>query len=372
MNESEHSILIIVNDIPPYKNEIVNVLAKPNGGKQRFRYRTKYVPTIDDIESLEGHGGSIILRNRNNARFLPIRTFTVHRSRLIGDVAHIQVSLSSIACLDSNIEKRNKQVESIDEMVVSEIGQYENPQNGDLLNLVLYESGDIKRRLSTWCKSSHDDDIVYWGNCIETINVMCGAEGIDFYRIVGLCDSNGNLCGYRGDDSTGYELSPGESYTLEVLQRTYTEKEGDSSLPDRRSLKLSSNSSLLDIKYSSKPLMGKYDLFEYDISIPDDASDGNAKAVLNVVSDDSDDITPPTDINVEVRRSTKSYIIKYLSGLSFCVFLIAFLFSGTVEGAVDNEMVDKSQVEKISIIFMLITSNSVGSIAKDIVNKTRF
>lgn len=366
-------VIIIVNNIPPYNKEVVNILGKPSGSTQRFRYQTKYAPTIENVNSLEDRQGTIVLRDRGNADFIPLRTIKILRSRLIGDVIHITTQLNEIACLNNSADSRSRQLKNFNDCIRSEIGQYENKEDHDLLKLVFLETGEVYNTLNKWCHSSTSDNVDYWGICVETINDRFGTEGIDFYRVVRLHDSSESPISYTSDSNKpqGFTLTPGESYSLEVIQRTYTGKKGDSSLPERRSLQLITNSESLDVQYDTKPILGKYDLITYNITLPSDADRTTSQSLLAVQSPDSDHPTPPMKINFTVDKPTKTYILEYASILFFAAFLIGLIFPAWINSFIPTDAITDDQIEKMAIIGLVVFSSVSGGLVENITDKVR-
>jgi len=374
IKEQDNKLLIIVNNIPPYILEIVNILAAPKLSTCRFRYQIKYAPTISNVNVLAGKFGTIVLRNRGNTQFLPLRKFRCIKSKLVGDVIYLTVELYEISASPAKEEFLTEHRATFDKLVNSAVEPYPNKLNEDLLNLILFEEGTIFRKLSVWYDSSDKDEVAHWGNSIKIISAEFGFVDIDYYKVVGLYDSKGENVPFKSisKEKYGYPVSGGEKYVLEVLQRTYTGKTGDSSLSERRFLILESNDEGVVIHKGQKNILGKYDLLNYNINITDKTKSSVVQTFLFTLNANSSISTPSLEIPLIVKTSLKSKLVKFAFLTAFAVFLFSFLFADMINGWFSQDTIFTAErIEKFSIIGMIISANVFGIFAKEITSQIK-
>ena len=266
MNE-QAPFLIIINFIPPYDAEIAALLAGPEGARTRFRYQTKYAPTITRVSSLQNRDGSLLLRDRSTGWFMPLRAAKILSARQVGDVIYVEAELAGTAALSDEIGTRSSQLKTFNNHVLAAIGTFANDPDSDLRNLILYEGGDIQKLLRAWEDAASGDDVTHWGNVVKTIDDHYPGLDLDFFRIVQLMDSRASAINFTKSVSRdyGYAVTPGREYTLEVLQRTFTGRRGDSSVKYARHMELLALNDDIEVVAPQRPVLGKYDLLTFPI-----------------------------------------------------------------------------------------------------------
>lgn len=366
--------LLVVNNIQPYGPELVNVLAAPPLSTCRFRYQRKYAPTIGNIASLLSKEGTIVLRSHGTGRFMPLRTCKVILVRLVGDIVYLTVELRNIAALAAD-KLSEEQLRIFNELMVYAIGAFENPQGGDLLNLILYEDGTIFQRLRQWHEASDGDECGHWGNCILLMAHEFGLQAVNYYKVVELRDSQNRVLSFdpaeRADG--GYALQTDSTYTMVVLQRTYTGKKGDSSVPGNRFLELNSNSDNVTILRGKQPILGKYDVFHFYIRPQSSSSRTFAQLFLGANADKGTDVfrVSPLEVPIAVEASLRLKLRTIASGGLFLLFLVTYLFSqATASWFPAHWSVSAAGVEKVSLIAMIVVSMWLGELPRELT--TRF
>jgi hypothetical protein len=377
MGKSEQKLLIIVNNIPPYGAEMITVLASPCHVTCRFRYYDKYAPTINDVPMLVGKEGTIVLRNRQSAAFMPIRTFEVITSRKVGDIIHLVVELGNIAALGPDSDRCEHQLKEFATHVSEAIGAYPNPPGDELMNLILYERGSVYGCMMQWYEASTKDELSHWGKCIPLLSDfgISGDSALshDFYKLIDIRDSRGHEVNYQNGcpSKRGFRVCTGQSYTLAVVQRTYTKKKGDSSAGGCRFLEFQSADNRLNIIRGVRPIIGKYDIHTFYISVPADGAQGAIQTFLRVRNnDDQTTQNPVLDLPLVIIPPWHEVYRRKASVTLFLVFLLGYLLSDWLALRLPASwQTQPSIIEKLSLIGMIVTANSGGLFAREISSK---
>lgn len=363
-------LLIIVNWIPPYNKEINNVLAAPMNSTCRFRYQKKYVPTIENIDKLNQKYGTIVLRNRANGKFFPARNFQLWDANWIGGVLYLRVKLTEIAAISSNDDTSKKSIDNFNNLVESAIGSYKNTGDTDLRNLILFENGDVYNCLKLWRESSSENDIIHWGNVTKMIDENFETEDLDFIKIVALKNTSGEEVKNKAitAEKFGFLIKKNKSYKIDILQRTFTGKKGDSSLNKDKFLFYYSSNQSIEIPREKKPILGKYDLIQFDLNVGKNLNDSVLQTFLSITSNDEKYESPALEIPLLVKKSYVSIIFKSLGAFFFVVFLILYIWPSLL----CNYDLTIEQSEKISVVGMILTSAVAGKLTKDIIERVSF
>ena len=284
MNE-QAPFLIIINFIPPYDAEIASLLAGPEGARTRFRYQTKYAPTITRVSSLRNREGTLLLRDRATGWFMPLRAAKILSARQVGDVIYVEAELASTAALSDDPSTRESQLKTFNNQVLAAIGTFSNAPDTDLRNLILYEGGEIQKLLHAWADAASGDDVTHWGNVVKTIDDHYPGLDLDFFRVVQLTDSRASFINFTksANRDYGYVVIPGREYTLEVLQRTFTGRRGDSSVQYSRHMELLALNDDVEVAAPQRPVLGKYDLLTFPIYIKSMTRPGIRSTSLSMV-----------------------------------------------------------------------------------------
>ena len=363
--------LLVVNNIPPYGPELVNVLAAPPLSTCRFRYQRKYAPTIGNITSLIDKEGTIVLRSHGTGRFMPLRTCKVILVRLVGDIVYLTAELHDIAAIASD-KLSEEQLRVFNELMVNAIGTFENPQGGDLLNLILYEDGAVYQRLHQWLEASDGDECGHWGNCILLMAHEFDLQAVDYYKIVELRDAQNRVLTFEPAKRVdgGYALQTESTYTLVVLQRTYTGKKGDSSVSGNRFLELTTNSENVTILRGKQPILGKYDVFHLYIRPTPSSRRNYLQLFLGASADKGTDVfrVSPLEIPLSIEASLRLKLRTIASGSVFVFLLLAYLFSHAVSGFFPAQWsVTAAEVEKVCLIGMILVGMQLGELPRQLI-----
>lgn len=365
MNE-EAPFLIIINFIPPYDAEIAALLAGPVGARTRFRYQTKYAPTITRVSSLVNREGTLLLRDRTTGWFMPLRAAKVLSARLIGDVIYVESELVNTAALSGDPGTRSSQLKTFNDNVLATIGTFSNSPNTDLRNLILYESGDIQKLLRAWTDAASGDDVTHWGNVVKTIDDHYPGLDLDFFRVVQLTDSRAATMTFKSSANRayGYTVFPGREYTLEVLQRTFTGRRGDSSVQYSRHLELLALNDDIEVAAPQRPVLGKYDLLTFPIYIKQMTRPGIRSTSLSMVRPSLEQ-RYGLELPLLIRRGAAGHSLRIVAFVIFVLSLIAYAdptFVASILHIGPHHILNLSEqsIEKISVVLMLISSNATG------------
>ena len=77
MKNSQPELIVITNSIYPYHLHNVSILSLPFGAMYHFRYEHQYFEFTKPLDGLKGKAGILVLRDRERATFIPLRTFKV-------------------------------------------------------------------------------------------------------------------------------------------------------------------------------------------------------------------------------------------------------------------------------------------------------
>lgn len=359
--------LIIVNFIPPYDAEIAGLLSGPVGARVRFRYQTKYAPTISRVESLQGRMGTILLRDRATGWFMPLRGGRICSSKLVGDVIYLSVELGETAAISTDTGVRVNQIQQFNELTKRAIGTYPNTGNTDLLNLILHEQGDIASLLQTWIDASQDDEVAHWGNVVRLLDEHYPGLDLDFFKVLGVKGNRARevRLSEAGTELPCYVVNPGEELKVEVLQRTYTGKSGDSSVATSRALELSVLRADISLRQGSLPILGKYDILSFSMYISQRATPGIHQSLLSIVREDRGQ-RYGIELPFLVKRAGIQRAVRLSAVVAFVVSLFAYVSPDTVIALLESAPFHlapsptSETVDKAAVVSMLISANATG------------
>jgi hypothetical protein len=358
------SLVITVNSIHPYREELPNLLALPAGGEARLRYQKKYLPTIVNYSALNGLGGLIAVRNRQTACFMPLRMITVAHAEDVGDTIYLRVQVGRIANLSETDSLRRAQVSSFDREVRARIGDFPNEMGADLMNAVFMETGNIDGLVRQWEVASEYNEMRAWGEVVRELAERFSCLNIPFLRVASMVGDETPIAFQpMAEGRGGFTVAPGHSYRLTLLQRTYTEKKGDSAADPGRVVEVQSPDASLSFPWTSQSISGKVDICDFPMSVAANALSRHLQLFLRIVSDTP--TPPPLPIPLSVRRPLISTAIRWVAVAGFCVFISVFLFADTF--GLDAKIVHT--VERIATVGMILTGTGITGPLGDLLRK---
>jgi hypothetical protein len=370
-NNKISKALIIVNNIPPYSHEIVNIQALPPGFVVRFRYQKKYVPTLwGNTNALKNKQGCIVVRNRSNTDLIPIRSIIIKDVRVYGDVVYVSVVLKDISPVPNDDVKAYEFKNKFDTLIKEAIKPYKDAPDYDLENLVLLENGNIFNQFCLDRESSGLNEMEYWANAVKLLSDKFGLKDIDFYRVTRLTrgHSEDQLTLNQKKNNYSYSIERGKSYYLELMQRTYIDKKGDSSLSENKYISLVSSSDDVVIYNDKIKLLGKYDIFGFDFFIKGDIMKKEIELFLEITNNDSGFVTPYVIIPLSIRASG----FNWLCFMIFLILIITFIFLSSTYTFINKYYscyISESDISKGLIVLLILIGNMTFPSIKEVISK---
>ncbi len=352
--------IIIINSIPPYAFELNNILALPKGFSYRFRFQNKkkdkWMPEISNPKDILETNGLIVLRDfQKTANFIPIRHIFIHDVKLIGEIVYIEFDLQNRINYSSDLKERDSQMEKFNNRIIVDINtaKYKNIPNQDLNNLIFF-GNDYTHDFKNSVELDDSDEIENnrWGNSIEVIGKANEGDNIfqdvDFINLIGIFNSNDTKASIILKKTKNYiRLNNKEEYTVRFFQRTYTgiSNKGDSSIQNPRKAILKSGSDDIKIIQDEKDILGKYDLYEYPISIQKQKTESVKTFLYFNIKTNNTNKFPSIKIPVYITPSIKSLFTSILIIIAFLLCLIVYWYSDNI---VQYIFKDADNLEKLS------------------------
>lgn len=364
---SKAKYLIIVNNIAPYGPELVNVLAAPIGAERRFRFQKKYAPTIGQVSALEGKGGLIVLRDFETGTFMPVRAFSSTRVRPVGGIIYLSVDLAYIAPLPER--GREQRLQQFDGLIAGAIGTYDNLPGSDLTNLILIDT-TATAAVDEWDEGADKDEVVRWGHVTA---VMASQFSIseDYYKVVSVTRSGGKDVSFQGALpvrffrrsrlALGYILRPGQSYRADVIQRTYVETSGDSSVPGSRLLHATVLDDSLSFLEDAKAIMGKYDVIPFFLRTNRGTYTTRTPVFFRISVDGKDAHPSSLELPMTVQPSALGIVTRITRAVIFIAALVLYAVPKLIFAVLPEGTTDPSSdvVEKVAVVTMILAASGV-------------
>lgn len=365
--DSHRYVTIILNSIKPYCYELNNLLALPEGFEYRVRFQKSWIPTIADPTRVQGHSGLVVLRDFSNGKFFPLRRIAISKVLRVGEIFHIRFQLRSLVELSSSEEERQRQLQQFNDLMASAIGRYDNPANDDLKNLIFF-GPDLSKDLHDdhFTGEESDRDYNEWGNVVRVIGDLPIYQDVDFLKVITIEDQAGKPVKVTTSDegSSYYELSSGATYTLQVLQRTFTHRGGDSSVLSTRRIRLQAEQEDVRLIQMEYPIAGKYDIYTFPFKVIAGAWSKYSFLLLLVVRADATLVLPAIQLPVLIQQTRVRVWGTAFGGLVFLAALATFFFAQQVLGVLGlaSSAGDVDTLQKLSLMVMVLTSGSLPGI----------
>nr|WP_146218270.1 hypothetical protein [Micromonospora acroterricola] len=260
------------------------------------------------------------------------------------------------------------QLTHFNHLVSQAVGAYSNAGGQDLKNLILHESGDIQNLLKAWHDASSNDDVVHWGNVVKQIDIHYPGLDLDFFRVLGLRPAHGTYMPINSTDGDipAYRIRNGQEYLLEVLQRTYTGRAGDSSVKSSRYMELTALDEDIHVRQPRRPVLGKYDLLSFSLYVPKQRSPGAKNLTLAMVRPAVDQ-RYGIELTLDLVRGSRDVLLGALSITIFAASLFAYADPPTVVSALKalpwpriGDPPSNDTVEKFAVVIMLLSANATS------------
>ncbi|MCL5113732.1 MAG: hypothetical protein M1372_01000 [Patescibacteria group bacterium] len=214
----ENYVVLIPNAIEPYGYELVNILAYPSGFQYRFRFDEEWVQEKlrNNIAKLNNKKGYIVLRDKDAAKFYPIRFCIIKQARKIGKIYYFEYELGDIIDYDS---KENLAVEQIEDFnkKFSEFHKNDisnNNPNADMTPLCLFSNYELTIKNQNYLGRQIEREDEQWGNVVSAIKNIKLYENVEFIKLVDVISKTkkASISNYA------FSLKEEQDYALRVLQ----------------------------------------------------------------------------------------------------------------------------------------------------------
>jgi hypothetical protein len=186
----EKYVFLITSDT--YKDDILNLLCLEKGMKYRFRYREKWIPMEfferdsqgrEKYLGLVGENGLIIFFDMTRKEFFPLMKVVIHQIEKLGDVLHVEFSISDLIQYGIENEEVNEYHSLIQECIPKE---YIDGATGGLKKFILFENIPIN-------EISTNGDLICWSRILHKLWYLGPFQKSLFLRILKIIDSKGTV-----------------------------------------------------------------------------------------------------------------------------------------------------------------------------------
>lgn len=363
-------VIIIFNNIPPYAYEVNNILALPNGFTYRFRFREKWIHGTEFPSQLNNHEGLVVLRDFSNAGFIPLRRIRLLEVLEVGDIVYINYLLKDIIEFDSNNEARERQLSEFNERMKAATIGFENKAGKNLDKLIFLYS-DLAYGIEDlhYEGPTHNRPFKSWGNLIQSIGYMTCYTDFDFLKLIEIVDNNEQLVhiDYADKKASRFNLKNNTEYKLRVFQTTFTTREGDSSVVEKREIVLQGEPDEIKIIRSTYSIAGRYDLYQFHFKTASSSITKDTSLYLDIKR--ADIRLPNIEIPVRVYVSRLQRLVLFIS-IFFFILGVLLLFGAD---QIDSLTIAQSiLLERLGILIAIISSYGIGSIAKAMLDKVQY
>ena len=217
---SEKYVFLITSDT--YKDDILNLLCLEKGMRYRFRYREEWIPMEfferdnqgrEKYLGLVGKNGLVIFFDISKREFFPIMRVVIHQVEKLGDILHVEFTVSELIRYGIEDEGVNEYHSLIQKCIPKE---YISGMPWALKKFILLTNIPINEIVT-------NDDLISWSRILHKIWHLGAFKKSLFLKILKIIDSKGTVLRPQEVSSktkeVGYVLSSSEIYKLEILQR---------------------------------------------------------------------------------------------------------------------------------------------------------
>lgn len=325
-SQDRRILYIIINSIPPYAYEVNNILALPNGMPYRARFRQEWMPEISSPNDIEYHDGVVVLRNWETAELIPLRRIRTTDVEPVGDIYYINYVLSDLIEYDSNKQDRLNQVKVFNEKAAIELRPFPNEPKSDLRRLVFLGADSVAGIIDSHQKRElSDKEYDNWGKILTLLGDMECFLDVDFLRFIRLTDADKKIQKIvrRGMD-TRYFIENEKMYYLDILQRSFTLKIGDSSVTGRSIILSAEAESIKPVK-DKFAIVGRYDRYQFTFKTNAQQKEKNTDIAIDIVRSDNKGPIPTIYIPIKIHTPVVTIFLRVMA-LVFFVFGSILLF----------------------------------------------
>ncbi len=324
-------VFIIFNSIPPYAFEINNVLALPVGMPYRARFRQDWHPEINNPRDIEQKEGILILRDWEAAHLFPLRRIKIRKVDPVGDIFYIDYVLTNLIEYDSDEQIRQTQVNDFNQRISYELRDFPNKPREDLKKLV-FLSSDLTANISD---SHPKGDISQrefdnWGKIVSLIGTIGCYNDQDFLKIIRLSDESGLQPKFiSSSDIRRYSLGNAKVYYLDVFQRSFIKKTGDSSVSGR-TIKLSAEMDAIKPIRDRFAIVGKYDLYRFRFKAQAPQRTRDTDLAIDIERSDQKGPIPTIYLPVRITTPITTIIYRIIAAIIFLLGALLLFFGDTI------------------------------------------
>lgn len=323
MSDNDQYLLIIPNAIIPYGYELTKIMAYPIGFQYRFRFDEKYV---DDevktkISNLCGKKGLIVIRDKEEARFYPIRYFNLTLARRIGKIFYFEYELGEFIDFSSDENYKSHQlIEFNDKFNEFHKGKFVSNEPGqDMKPLVILNGFKPNIKNEHYVATDKiERDFEQWGNIVTLTKNINFYEGVEFIKLIEAdpLKSDGTKSYFR---NSFLYVREGEDYKLPILQ--LVPNKGDHKLLEPRDIEVKSDNKYIEVLRDKARAVGKYDVLTFIFRVK--SHSGGKDSFLDVLhtpkSETMQYIEPKYYIPIRIERSYAKLFIKLGIAIVFVV-----------------------------------------------------
>lgn len=253
--EQKIEIIISTNTLYPYHRHNITILSLPVGITYRFRYEVRHF-AMDDVKSLIGKLGLLVLRDFGEATFIPLRTFRVFRVDHFGEFIFLELEFldlvkynlppvqqqareTSAAFLIREQEEFKTERERYSTVIVGELPRVkkivddqqqilaiENKPNEGLEKLIFSIDPKNMRSIAIDDRSNEEATLKHWSHLVILLGGIDYYAGACFYRIASIkeVDSDKSFKLFKGKKRKGVLLYSDRTYVMQIFQLMASKK----------------------------------------------------------------------------------------------------------------------------------------------------
>lgn len=306
VNDTDRYVYLIPNTVVPYGYELIHILAYPEGFRYRFRFDEEWVAekVKNKLSTLPKKEAVIVFRDKERAKFYPVRYATIENVHKIADIYYIEYRLDEIVEYDSNEKIRSEQVDNFNREFIKHHSLASNEPNQDMKPLVLLSNLEPQLTNSNFTSIDPiDKDSERFGNVIEVIKDIRFYEGLEFIKVIDIRSTKENLPVNVSDGSL--QISENTDYTLRILQLI-----PKFSLQERKTpndIELLSDNRNITVVRGKQRAVGKYDVLTFVFRAS--PYSGGERSFLDVIhlpkENESQDIDPKLHLPVLIKKGKR-------------------------------------------------------------------
>lgn len=253
--EQKIEIIISTNTLYPYHRHNITILSLPAGITYRFRYEVRHF-AVDDVKSLVGKLGLLVLRDFGEATFIPLRTFRVFRVEHFGNFIFLELEFLDLVkynlqpckmqageTLEAFLVREQAEFKKVREqhsaVIIGELSKIktivggqqqtlviENKPNEGLKKLIFSIDHRNIQGIAIDDRSNEEATLKYWSHLVTLLGGIDYYAGACFYRIASIkeVDSDKNFKLFADKKRKGVLLYSDKTYVMQIFQLMASKK----------------------------------------------------------------------------------------------------------------------------------------------------